>query len=322
MARAKLKFLLSCGVILALHAPAAIPPRARSDVLQLGARLNSLEKELGQQNDRYLAAVEAMRELETELTTQQQRLEAARLDAVKREEELAQILRAYHLAVVEDEAVPDERYSDLLKLNRAKASAALKEAEEITKQVAAFQARLANLRSDSEELQRLTVDLQNRKAGLSETYLSKLAERERQEARQKTQRIARIVKEERVLLPKPAMQFMCPIEEVAAITPSQKGVTIKFTRLQPIKAPRAGRVAYNGELASYGKVLMLDHGDDIRTVILGRFRSDLTKDAQVSAGDNLGHTEQDGDSLYFEVRKKNIAQNTIHWLVSPGVGKI
>lgn len=322
MARSKLKFLLSCGVLIALNAQAAIPPRARTDVLQLGARLNSLEKELGQQNDRYLAAVEAMRQLETELTNQQQRLEAARLDAVKREEEMAQILRSYHLAVVEDETVPDQRYSDLLKLNRSKASAALQEVDETTKQVTAFQERLANLRSDSEELQRLTADLQSRKAGLSETYMTKLAERERQEVRQKTQRIARIVKEERVMLPKPAMQFMCPLDEVATITPSQKGVTIKFTRLQPIKAPREGRVAYNGELASYGKVLMLDHGDDIRTVILGRFRSDLTKDAHVKAGDNLGHTEQDGDSLYFEVRKKNIAQNTIHWLVSPTVGKI
>jgi murein DD-endopeptidase MepM/ murein hydrolase activator NlpD len=310
---------LACAAALAGRAPAV---DVRTDILQLGARLNSLERELGRHNDRFLQNVSQVRALETELETHQRMLAAANADARQRDIEQAQILRSYHLAVIEDEAVPDESYAALLKLNRTKAATALAETQTLATQITAFQARLETLKRDEQELQQLTGDMAVRKEELTRAYMGKLAARQKAEVRQDVKRISAEVKRVMTAPVLPTMRFQSPMDGATQVSASEKGVTYKFGGTLPLKAPRDGRVIYNGELASYGNVLMLDHGDDIRTVMLGRFRSDLAKNTKVNAGDVLGHTAQDGDSLYFEVRKKNVAQNTIHWLAPSTAGKI
>lgn len=325
MASAKLSLgialLLSTGSVLA-----AVASREES-VLQLGARLNSLERELGQQNNKYLGAIQKIHALEAEAETYETQLTIAHGEQTKREQELAQILRSYHLAVVDGDAVPTPRYLELVKQNREKAQAKVRMIDELTKTVASFRERLDVLRRDEQELLKLTGELEARKKGLTETYLARLDQKQKTEARAQAKRLHEQVQvaARPVLTPaeiSPALRFVAPLAQVTSVTPSAKGVTYKFGQLQPLKAPRAGRVVYNGDLASYGKVLMIDHGDDIRTVMLGRFNSQLQKNAQVQEGDTLGYTEEAADSLYFEVRKKNVAQNTIHWMASSTVGKI
>lgn len=306
---------------------AAVKSNNRDNVLQLGARLNSLERELGQQNNKYLAALERIHTMQAELDKYEAQLGQTREQQVKREQELAQILRSYHLALVEGDAVPTPRYLELVKQNRTKAQAAIQETEALTKTIAEFQERLATLRRDEQELLKLTADLEGRKKNLTEVYLARLDEKQKVDAKSQAQRIQQQVKKlSQTVVPaaeiSPSMRFESPLEQVNSATPSAKGVTFKFGQLQALKAPRAGRIVYNGELASYGKVLMIDHGDDIRTVMLGRFSSRLQKNAQVETGDTLGYTEEGGDSLYFEVRKKNVAQNTINWMAPTAMGKI
>jgi septal ring factor EnvC (AmiA/AmiB activator) len=51
----------------------------------------------------------------------------------------------------------------------------------------------------------------------------------------------------------------------------------------------------------------------------------VKKNDTVSDGEILAYTLNDSkeaQNLYFEVRKKNTAQNTILWLDQPGVSKI
>lgn len=325
MAFAKLALALTLAPVLSWGAVRGAP--SKTDVLQLGARLNSLERELGQQNNKYLAAIQRIHEIEAELDKQITVLNGTREEQVKREQELAQILRSYHLALVEGDAVPTPRYLELVKQNRAKAAAKIQETELLTKAVADYQARLATLRTDEQDLLKLTADLETRKKGLTEIYLSRLEQKQKADAKAQVSRIQEQVKKiTRTVIPKTDIpsdeRFNAPLDQISSATPSDKGVTFKFGQLQAIKAPRAGRIVYNGDLASYGKVLMIDHGNDIRTVMLGRFNSRLQKNAQVESGDTLGYTDEGGDSLYFEVRKKNVAQNTINWLAPATVGKI
>lgn len=305
----------------------AVKSASRTDVLQLGARLNSLERELGQQNNKYLAAIQKIHVLEAELEKYTKQLNATREEQEKREQELAQILRSYHLAIVEGDAVPTPHYMSLVKQNREKAALKIQETEILSKTIVDFRTRLETLRHDEQDLLKLTADLEIRKKGLTETYLSKLEEKQKAEAKAQAHRIQeRVRRVTQTIVPAAnipnGFHFNSPLDQVTSATPSDKGVTFKFGQLQPIKAPKAGRIVYNGDLASYGKVLMIDHGNDIRTVMLGRFHSQLQKNAQVETGDTLGYTDEGGDSLYFEVRKKNVAQNTINWLAPSAVGKI
>ncbi|MCY4523380.1 MAG: peptidoglycan DD-metalloendopeptidase family protein, partial [Halobacteriovoraceae bacterium] len=72
---------------------------------------------------------------------------------------------------------------------------------------------------------------------------------------------------------------------------------------------------YSGELASYGNIVMIDHGKGTRSVILGDFDPMVKKGMDVAKGDGLGKTkkiQKDGfGNIYFEVRKDDNIQNTI-----------
>jgi septal ring factor EnvC (AmiA/AmiB activator) len=128
-----------------------------------------------------------------------------------------------------------------------------------------------------------------------------------------------------IIMTKPDRFFASPVDDFLTFTPSAKGVTFKYQSVQPIKAVGGGKVVFAGDLASYGQVVLIDHGNDLRTVLLGKMNIKVKKNDSVQNGDILAYTQNDSkepQNLYFEVRKKNTAQNTILWLDPNGVSKI
>lgn len=110
------------------------------------------------------------------------------------------------------------------------------------------------------------------------------------------------------------IRFKAPLKDFTDLKFASKGITFEFTNMQPIHSTYDGSVVYVGELASYGNVVMIDHGNEIRSVILGEFTPKIKKGKKIRTGDVLGYTKQIKTLLgkvYFEVRKKNKVQNTI-----------
>lgn len=111
-------------------------------------------------------------------------------------------------------------------------------------------------------------------------------------------------------------EFSAPISLYQGIEHNKKGVTFNFQGKNEVRAPKAGRVVYTGSLASYGNVLMIDHGNDTRTVLLGQFDYNVKNGDSITAAQVVGYTNPRsangiGDGkIYFEVRKNNLAQNT------------
>ncbi len=105
-----------------------------------------------------------------------------------------------------------------------------------------------------------------------------------------------------------------PIEDFYDVTFKNKGLTFKFKNLSQVFASKGGKVVYSGSLSTYGNVLMIDHGNNSRSVILGDFEITVKKGDAVKKGEIIGHTkgnlQRDG-SLYFEIRNKDKVQNTI-----------
>lgn len=106
-----------------------------------------------------------------------------------------------------------------------------------------------------------------------------------------------------------------PIYAHSGIEYKQKGVTFNFQGKNEVRATRAGKIVYTGPLASYGNVLMIDHGNDTRTVLLGQFDILVKNGDQVKETQVVGYTNPKSSALgdgrvYFEVRKNNLAQNT------------
>ena len=110
--------------------------------------------------------------------------------------------------------------------------------------------------------------------------------------------------------------YQAPVQVYQGMDYNKKGVTFNFQGKNEVIAPRSGKVVYTGSLASYGNVLMIDHGNDTRTVLLGQFDYTVKNGDSIQASQIVGYTNPRstnglGDGkIYFEVRKNNLAQNT------------
>lgn len=111
--------------------------------------------------------------------------------------------------------------------------------------------------------------------------------------------------------------FLPPINHFTQLNHHKTGVYFQFQEVGPVRAPGTGEVVFCGELAAYGNVVIIDHGQEIRTVVLGNFYPKIKKNDKLQMGDIIGYTVVDSEkknTVLFEVRKKMVTQNSIHWL--------
>ena len=112
-----------------------------------------------------------------------------------------------------------------------------------------------------------------------------------------------------------SIEFSSPLDKFESFDFGNKGINYKFKKKSKILATYGGKVVYSGELASYGNIVMIDHGRGTRSIILGDFNPHVKKGRVVEQGDILGRTakmqKRDLGNVYFEVREDNNIQNTI-----------
>ncbi len=308
--------------------------RYRSEVMVLGARLSSLEKEIGTKNNLYISSVEQIKQFEADVKLYRERLTEIHSQVRQAQSDNKRIVQSF---LVETENLDTEEWQkkahlELLKQAQGKLKNKEEELISFENKVAEFDLKLATLRSNEEELASVIKELENRKKSAMDLYLTKvqskkLAETKVQKLRLQT-KIAKVREQfntSPIVVKKPDRYFKNPVDDFLTYTASPKGVTFKYQSIQPVKAVGNGKVVYAGDLANYGQVLLIDHGDDLRTVLLGKMdirvkKNDAVKDGQVLA--YTQNTSKEDQNLYFEVRKKNTAQNTILWLDQKGVSKI
>lgn len=308
--------------------------RYRSEVINLGARLNTLEKELNSKNNLHHSSLAQIKQFEADINLYKEALQKKQNEVFQTELENKKIIHSYVIEMENDsgELWQKKIHFELIKKAQQKLNAKKIELKSFEDKVVQFDEKLADLRKNEEELVAVIAELENRKKIAMQNYLVKVEARKKVESKFEGQKIKQrvdIVKKQLsqapIQLSKPERLFINPIEDFIGINSSQKGVTFKLKSIQPIKAVGDGRVVFAGELASYGQVVLIDHGNDLRTVLLGRMSIKVKKNDFVKIGDLLGYTmddTQNAQSLYFEVRKKNTAQNTILWLEPQGASKI
>lgn len=111
--------------------------------------------------------------------------------------------------------------------------------------------------------------------------------------------------------------FSLPIDQFLELDHAGRGVTFKFSGRRNVLNAAAGKIVHVGPLSTYGQVIMVDHGNDTRSVYLGNFSPKITNGKHVEKGQIIGHTlptgenQQAASELYFEVRKHSEVQNTV-----------
>lgn len=331
--------ILALSFLLTFSATAAINrgpdlSRARSEMIEMGARLSTLEKEIGSKNNLYLTSVSQIKQFETDVEAYKKRLTEIHKEVAQGREENRKILKSYLLEAENEATEPWQRRVHLNLLKKAQDKLKNSESELVSfeNKVAEFEVKLTELRKNEEELALVIKELEGRKKVAMESYLTSVKEKRTAESRDTRKKIdarLKVVRKEFSQAPivetKADRIFLHPVADFMSKTSSPKGVTFKYNSIQPVKAVGDGKIVFAGELASYGQVLMIDHGNDLRTVLLGKMTIKVKKNDDVKSGDVLAYTindSQEAQNLYFEVRKKNTAQNTILWLEPNGVSKI
>lgn len=93
----------------------------------------------------------------------------------------------------------------------------------------------------------------------------------------------------------------------------QPGILMKASAGAPVRAPWAGRVVFAGELTHMGKVVVLDHGEKVHTVMGHLGSLAVSRGQRINPGEMVGALGP-GGLLYLEVRQETKAEDPRKWL--------
>lgn len=113
-------------------------------------------------------------------------------------------------------------------------------------------------------------------------------------------------------------RFGAKVDSRLGTSTMHNGVDIDAPAGARVQAVAAGRVAYADWLAGYGRVVILDHGEDHHTVMAHLASIAVAPEAEVAAGTTIGTVGDTGSLrgtvLYFEVRQRGAALDPESWL--------
>jgi septal ring factor EnvC (AmiA/AmiB activator) len=95
--------------------------------------------------------------------------------------------------------------------------------------------------------------------------------------------------------------------------PNRRGVVLQARAGAPVRAPWAGTVVYAATLSGYGRVVVLDHGQRVHTVMAHLGTLSVEKGMQCVPGQVVGAVDGAG-RLYLEVRRGARPVNPLTWL--------
>lgn len=95
----------------------------------------------------------------------------------------------------------------------------------------------------------------------------------------------------------------------------KKGVEIFSAQsAADVRSIYSGKIAFSGELPNMGEVVIIDHGGHYFS-LCGRLGTRIKKQGEtVAPGDIIGKTGTTGQSLYFEIRSRNVPLNPLQWV--------
>lgn len=294
----------------------------------LEAQLNQIDKDLQKYNTSYLEDQSKIGQLEENLQEDRNQL-GETAEQISQRFNQAKKAYLFYLMEANDEASDDQLFQKKLMLEVLKVKVdsfqqAQERSQKILKNINSFEQQITEYKKQEDSIYQYILDLENRKKDVGEKFIS-LTERKDilQGELDKLVAKEKAYKKVKKIAGSNNLNFDIPIKVFKNIKQGKKGLTIKYQGIQPVIAPSVGKVVYVGELASYGQVIMIDHGSDIKSVMLGDMSIKVKKGESVKNNQILGYTVSDSEmakSFYFEVRKRNKAQNTAKW-ISPSQRK-
>ena len=284
-------------------------------VSKIADKLKKLERKLADKNSKFLKIIRKRKsyDIDMDLLLGEIELEKEKLDKI-RESQQNMVYKVFLLRESDFKGDPIQSLMDKtlqteikIQFTVAKTSIA-KIQHEISEQL--------KLKKSIKDLNRMGIsiessikEMEEEKQYYAASYLKAINEKDRLFIKSKKRKL----KERSKVVNKKL--FDSPVKEYLDIKSKSKGVTYKIKGTIPIYATNSGKLLYAGRLSTYGNLIIIDHGNSYRSVLLGDFISKLKKNKQVSKGDIIGYSNlnvvQKG-KVYFEVRRNNKVKRTMN----------
>ena len=279
------------------------------EIARLTAEISKLETSLNAQNNRYLGVVAKERQIEGQLLELRQKLKVRNDKLAKLQAEAKRILAGLlvnSMGNTQDAAalLSHKLMIQALKERLARLQEEISENSGIYAQTEDLEQRFAKYRQLEQELLTLLTELEERKRNVAEDYLRQMEQREQMQLK--------LTESAKVPLSEKNGRFALPMDNYANMKMGTTRISFKFVGTQPVLCVDKGKVLYAGSIGAYGKAVILDHGDQLMSVVSGQFRPKVKKGDVLLKGDILGYTNVLGNTtgnIDFEVRKNQQALN-------------
>ncbi|MCT4641911.1 MAG: peptidoglycan DD-metalloendopeptidase family protein [Bacteriovoracaceae bacterium] len=299
-------------------------------VNKYAAQIRSLDKKISSNNELYIKKVNFLKKMNSDLVLLKATLNESSQNVSSEYTRLNKIFRHYLLKKIDqnerDNLVNDKIYLKTLQLQLARLESTQKDSNSLLEQVNDLSNKVTSLHAQERMLYDLIINLEAKKRNKSEQYVTTLEKKnilrdkvDKLEASKKYKKKRKKIIKKRARSSKFAknMKLVLPLESFKSFSGSKKGVSFVFDEITPVSAVAEGSVVYSGDLSTYGKVVIIDHGHNVRSVVLGNMKINIKKGTMVKKGDVIAYTIANPgveNKLYFELRNKDIAQNTFNVL--------
>lgn len=272
--------------------------------------------------------------LEKKVEKMQQDLETQAIGISEQYKKSRKALNLYLLESIDDEnknkLLHKKIYIEILHNKLTALKIAEQKSNSLLEMINLYDQKLTETKSEEELTYKLIVDLENKKKTISQKYITHLETKNRVEstldqlrakkrAKMKVSGI-KIRSKKKSVKSNRIIPMEAPLDDYVALIKQKDAVILKFKDTVQVKAPSSGKIVYSGELANYGNVIMIDHGDEVRSVLFGDLLIKVKKGDSVKKGQLLGYTVSDPGmikSLRYEIRRKSKSVNALNWISNP-----
>ena len=297
-------------------------------VSNLRKQVIEIEESLSSENKKYIKGVEKSEEFQRGLTDVNNQLEIIGKKMARERNKIRTILKSYVLRSIDERASGDDLYMDKVMVKgfstKKKLYKKLKQDFFSLKlQADILKKRIDEYQENEKTILALILDLEESKHQTTKNFLdnrSTLLKLKDDLAKGKALKMMDAQGKE-----KSGLKMRSPLYSFSSLKKDKdrKGVVYEFSSQTPFYASAQGRIQYLGRLANYGNLIIINHGYDIRSVLLGDIHPKVKKGQKVARGEIIGYTRvnvENRGKLYFEVRVKNLPHNTLSWIERSSMG--
>ena len=297
-----------------------------SEIQKISTSIAKVEDQLTHNFKKYLQAASERKRIEKMVAEMTKELEANELNLKVKLVNSQKMLKAVLIKHIDSNPRPADLVTKKIIINALSiqiegVKGEILSNQELKKQIDELSNRVAEYTRIEMSLKSLLIEKEEEKKLISDKYDEQLKKQTYLNSQYDKMR-AELSNKKKKIFPEIELsandRFRLPLESTdLRYKNNGEGIYIGHDREMPLYATNTGTIVFVGDLSTYGKLVMIDHGLGLRSVILGNYKAKVKKGDQVKKGDVIGSTnlglEKHGE-VYFEVRKGSKTQNTSHMI--------